>query len=180
MRGFWQRSRERLGMSDDDIELLQQLIGHGGKQAFSLVPMALGKVISEKQWQAHRDKQGNQFPTFEAFVVHPLWWGLETTIAELEAFCRKRPDIRSLILQEMEPGRGHLQDEKGRFVHSDNVTMARGNSALYTIKRLKRDRPDLFQQVLGGNLSANAAAKEAGWRKPPMTHCPHCGKKLRG
>jgi hypothetical protein len=39
----------------------------------------------------------------------------------------------------MEPGREHAHDEKGRFIHSDNVTMARGNSALYTLKRLKRD-----------------------------------------
>jgi hypothetical protein len=81
----------------DDVELLQQLIGHGGEQAFSLVPMALGKVIAEKQWRVRRDQRGKEFPTFEAFVVHPLWWGLETTIAELETFCRKPPDVRNLI-----------------------------------------------------------------------------------
>jgi hypothetical protein len=38
---------------------------------------------------------------------------------------------------------GH--DEKGRFTRSDNVTTARGTSALYTLKRLKREQPDLFQ-----------------------------------
>ena len=37
-----------------------------------------------------------------------------------------------------------------------------GNTATYTAKRLKRDRPDLFQQVLDGKLSVNAA----GFRKP--------------
>jgi hypothetical protein len=40
---------------------------------------------------------------------------------------------------------------------------------LYTLKRLKRDRPDLFHLVIGGEISANAAAKEAGWRKQPST-----------
>jgi hypothetical protein len=48
---------------------------------------------------------------------------------------------------------------------SDNVTSFRGTSVLYTLKRLKRDRPDLFQQVIGGKLSANAAAIQAGFRK---------------
>ena len=41
----------------------------------------------------------------------------------------------------------------------------RGNSADYTRKRLKRDRPDLLERVAEGELSANVAAIEAGFRK---------------
>ncbi len=48
----------------------------------------------------------------------------------------------------------------------DNVTPAqKGNSKSYTLSRLERDRPDLFERVCGGELSANAAAIEAGFRK---------------
>jgi len=54
-------------------------------------------------------------------------------------------------------------DEKGRFSRSSNTTTGRGSS--YLLARLKRDRPDLAQRVIDGNLSANAAAIEAGIRK---------------
>ena len=165
-------------MNDDDIELLQQLLMHGGTQAFELVPLALKKVIIEKQWQRYKGKHGNPFNSFEAFVRHPLWQGLETTIDDLRVYCRKQPTIQKLILGAMEPGRGGQRGstKEERANRSDNITPTkRGTSAIYTLKRLKRDRPDLFQQVLGGDLSANAAAIEAGFRKKPKHRCPNCG-----
>lgn len=38
-----------------------------------------------------------------------------------------------------------------------------------TVARLKRDNPDLAERVIRGELSANAAAIEAGFRKPTWT-----------
>jgi len=40
-----------------------------------------------------------------------------------------------------------------------------GTSAAYTVARLQRDEPALYGRVQRGELSANAAAIEAGWRK---------------
>jgi hypothetical protein len=58
------------------------------------------------------------------------------------------------------PGRGHKT--------GDNITrFTRGTSAAYLVARLKRDAPDLAAKVASGELSANAAAIEAGFRKPP-------------
>ena len=42
-----------------------------------------------------------------------------------------------------------------------------GRGVTYTLRRLKRDRPDLLKRVVSGELSANAAAVEAGFRKRP-------------
>lgn len=42
----------------------------------------------------------------------------------------------------------------------------RGNSLSYTIRRLKSEYPELYQRVVAGELSANAAAREAGIRRP--------------
>jgi hypothetical protein len=39
-----------------------------------------------------------------------------------------------------------------------------GSDTSYTLARLKRDRPDLLDRVKSGELSANAAAIEAGFR----------------
>ena len=57
-------------------------------------------------------------------------------------------------------------------VNNDNViidtklnTQKQGNSRAYTLNRLSREAPELFEKVLNKELSANAAAIEAGFRK---------------
>ena len=42
-----------------------------------------------------------------------------------------------------------------------------GRGVTYILKRLKRDRPDLLKRVVSGEISANAAALAAGFRKTP-------------
>jgi len=60
---------------------------------------------------------------------------------------------------------------QGRPNKGNNITFiptednARGTSREYTVRRLKRDRPDLAAMVIGGAMSANAAAIEAGFRR---------------
>jgi hypothetical protein len=167
-------------MAEDNIESLQQLIMHGGTQAFSLIPAGLKKVILEEQWRSRTDKDGKPFATFEAFVKHRLWQGLETTIDELKLYCRKQPEVERLILKEMDDGATLAEeprDEKGRYRRSNTTT---GRGATYLAKRLKRDRPDLFQQVLDRKLSVNAATIKAGFRKQstPLAHAMKAVSKL--
>ena len=66
-------------------------------------------------------------------------------------------------------GANYSPEAKG-FARSDNVTSdERGNSETYTIRRLCRDRPDLAEQVERGELTANQAAIEAGFRRRSMS-----------
>ena len=44
-----------------------------------------------------------------------------------------------------------------------------GTSLSYTLRRLKSEYPELYQRVVAGDLSANAAAREAGIRRPTTT-----------
>lgn len=154
----------------DDVELLQQQIMHGGERAFEGVPLMLRKVILEKQWVGRTDKDGKSFTSFEAFATHRLWQGLETTIADLRVFCRKHPEIERLVMAEVEAQPTHAdagaKGGRGKKASSNATGFTQERGATYTLKRLKRDRPDLFQQVLDGELSANKAAIEAGFRKP--------------
>jgi hypothetical protein len=55
----------------------------------------------------------------------------------------------------------HGGDRQG----SNPILATRGRD--YTLARLHRDRPDLANRVESGELSANAAAIEAGFRKKP-------------
>ena len=60
----------------------------------------------------------------------------------------------------------HGGDRKSTLYHNvDFPTEQQGTSADYTIRRLKRDAPDLAEQVIRGELTPNAAAIVAGFRK---------------
>lgn len=52
----------------------------------------------------------------------------------------------------------------------DNVTIKpqRGNSRAYTVDRLSRDAPELYEAVKRREMSPYAAAIEAGFRKRPQ------------
>ena len=158
-------------MPHDSINHLQQQMEEGGTKAFDIVPTILRKVINKRLWADRLDKDGKPFTSFEAFAKHRLWQGLETTIEELRVYCRKNPEVDKTT-----HGRGRRRRDAGR--HSYNITdgSARGTNPTYTLRRLKRDRPDLAQKVIDGDMSANAAAIEAGFRK--RRRCPHCGGEL--
>lgn len=50
----------------------------------------------------------------------------------------------------------------------DNVNKVErptGNSQSYAFRKLRKDRPDLLEQVLNGELKTNAAMEQAGFRK---------------
>ena len=60
------------------------------------------------------------------------------------------------------------KDESG--VNNINTSEPpKGTSEAYTLNRLRRDAPELFEQVKQGELSPNAAAIQAGFRKPTRT-----------
>lgn len=148
------------------IQSLQQAIGHGGEQVFDVVPIVLRRVLEDRLWAERKDRSGQPFRSFEAFATHILWQGLETSISELLLYCRKHPEVAALIRHEVEAAEERLRGKDGRFLHNDSVKMEGGNAATYALRRLKRDRPDLAEKVVAGEMSANAAAIEAGFRKP--------------
>jgi hypothetical protein len=147
----------------DRIRRLQQNMSDGGERAFSLVPMMLKNVIEEEQWKQCSDRHGNPFTSFEAFVTHQLWEGLESSVDDLKVFCRKRDDVRQLIDEAVGAAPAHVG--RGHPNSFDIIKPIGGTNPTYILKRLKRDRPDLADKVVRGELSAHAAAIEAGFRK---------------
>ncbi len=81
-------------------------------------------------------------------------------------------------------GKGH----KEAIVNHNNVMndketkASQGNSIEYTLRRLRKDHPELHEKVLADELSPHAAAIEAGFRKKTMTITVDVGaiaRKLR-
>lgn len=166
-------------MPPPDVVTLQQLMREGGVKAWSLIPAALANVIKEKQWASCPDKNGVPFVSFEAFVQHRLWQGLESSFDELTIYCRKKPEVLKLIKDEMAPATEHGGDHKSDQARITLLKTPHNDTAHGVLRRLKRDHPELAEQVVAGELSANAAAIEAGFRKKPRKCCPNCGHEWR-
>lgn len=74
-------------------------------------------------------------------------------------------DMRRVVRDELHEKIGKHGGDRTETRQGNNITLKqRGTSEDYTIRRLRRDRPDLADRVIAGELSANAAAIEAGFR----------------
>ena len=76
---------------------------------------------------------------------------MECSIDDLCAYCRKKPEVRELIDSNVDALAAHGEIGNGRRVDNVNSTTG-GNGAIYTLKRLKRDAPKLFERVVSGKL----------------------------
>lgn len=101
---------------------------------------------------------------FAKFITAHPFAGLGADLATVRALCEGDADAERAIDRALVP----LPKHGGN--HQDNNVMLppaeqQGNSREYTLRRLKRDAPELAEMVISGELSANAAAIEAGFRK---------------
>jgi len=129
------------------------------------VPRSVKRVIETEAWRK-REHRGRVFEhaTFLDFVTTSPLAGCGWKPEKVEALLKDEPEVLALWRKATTGHRG-----KPRKENSSNRTIkpTRGTTRAYTLDRLKREQPDLFDRVCAGELTANAAAIEAGWRKPP-------------
>jgi len=68
------------------------------------------------------------------------------------------------------PKRGEKREQKiqgGRQNNESTLKSGEKNTKTHWLRRLDRDHPGLAARVRAGELTANAAATELGWRRPP-------------
>jgi len=156
-------------MQLDIVRETQQILGKGEGNLMSVLPTAIKRLIQDRAWEGRIKKVGLEsveVKDFEDLVTTKLPYGLETTISDLIHYCRKEPEVQTMIKAEIgeagkQGGTGANQYSKER-----NTQLAtEGQTANRNLKRLKRDRPDLAEEVIAGRISANAAAIQAGFRK---------------
>jgi hypothetical protein len=129
------------------------------------VPRSIKRVIETEAWR-EREHRGRVFKhtTFLDFITTKPLAGCGWSPEKVAALLKDEPEVLRMWREVTKVGQGRRTD----LVDIVNeVKPSKGNSRAYTLDRLKRDRPDLFDKVCAGELSANAAAIEAGWRKPP-------------
>jgi hypothetical protein len=132
-------------------------------------PVSIIRIIEEKAWEKrfHRG-QIIELPNLKALITErPIkGWGQDP--AKIEAVIKDNPEALAMFREAMVEKHGGVRKSEQVNIKNDNVILAlpeQGNSKAYTVSRLKNNRPDLFEKVVSGELSANAAAIQAGFRK---------------
>ena len=150
---------ERAQLCSSTIQCLNRVNG-----SLSSFPGLLKKIIVNRAWERRQVKQGGRIIELkslsELITLKPVeGWGEDPK--KVEAVIKDDPEVLAMYREAMKQ-QGERKDL------SDNVTEVSGptgNSKAYTLSRLKRQTPELFKAVCDGEMSANAAAIKAGFRK---------------
>lgn len=155
----------------------------GGTLGLSEMPRLIKEVIFDRTWEGWEDIETHtkySQPDFHSFVTTPVLEGLGATVDQIKALCEKDREALDLIDQELtrKPGApvGNQFASKEEKTNHDNVMnslsdtkASQGNSIEYTLRRLRKDHPELHEKVLANEMSPNKAAIEAGFRKHTIT-----------
>lgn len=135
-----------------------------GETSLSTFPKLLRRIIDERAWESRRvpGKGIVTMGSLRELVTTPPITGWGEDPAKIEAVIRDDAEVLAMWRESMKPGQGRRTDLV------DNVTQVqkpKGNSRSYAVSRLQREAPELFAKVAAGEISANAAAIKAGFRK---------------
>jgi hypothetical protein len=144
-----------------------------GRHGLTSIRAGICTLVRERAWQEFVIPQTGEVvryedDQFEDFVKDPPFRGLNTTVETIAAFCTGDKQATAALARATGSVALPTNGAIGRGRNSFDTVKASGrggNDRIYTLRRLKRDRPDLFALVLDGTLSANAAAIEAGFRQ---------------
>ncbi len=128
-------------------------------------------MIRHEGWRTLEDRRGRVFSSFADFCKErePYGLGHDPDLIDAIKGAKNGTSVGRALGE-------HGGDRKSEAVKTVDYNQADdckvdltkfGNSAAYTLARLDRDAPELAERVRKGELSANAAAIEAGFRKKP-------------
>jgi hypothetical protein len=127
---------------------------------------ALGEVLEGGYWREFESGGTGTRIKFERFEDFLDWCNFppKELIAVLDSH-----NEQALLAQVRAELGGELAEHgeigNGRKSRDSDATSTDDRSATYVVARLNRDRPDLAEKVMAGDISPNAAAVEAGFRR---------------
>lgn len=169
---------------DTYINALAQSLAEG--QSLANVPGLIKKIIKNEMWRervVHQTKQVAKYNRFLDFIQDYAPEGLHTKPDVLMKICQSYGDMEAVDLLAQasagKPGGNNnpngLGGKSGKTLDIVNVDIINidkeikdrptGTSSAATMRRLAKDFPAFHEQVLAGELTPNAAAREAGFRR---------------
>lgn len=134
------------------------------------VPNLIKRVIKEDLWQVRtlpKTQEIIKFQTFEEFLQTSPPEGLGTNLKTIQKLCHE--DIETIdLIEQVRTKRfqgGDRRSERFKDGNTNFEIKETKNTKSYALKRLRKERPDLHQQVLEGKLSVNQAMIQAKYRQ---------------
>lgn len=146
-----------------------------GEHGLSAVPGHIKKIIEEDMWQdriVQATGERAQYDDFTEFIADSPPDGLGTDVDMLRRMCEESPEALRL-LREVVKSQGERTDLNDNIIEVNESET--GTSKDYTLDRLAREDAELYEQVVQGEMSANAAAIEAGFRTKTVSVPVHKG-----
>lgn len=156
-------------------------LGHAlrsGEHGLSTVPGLLKRVLAEESWREFITQRGEHvgpYAQFVEFVTTPPLKGLGATVRLIQKVVdaiedeAERAEVQNLLDRALQNPHG------GDRTKNNNVQLApapQGNAKDRALRKLRKDAPELLDEVLAGNLSAHAAMVKAGFRPLTITVRP--------
>ena len=162
------------------IAALGSAVAHGSENV-AQIPALLVQIVDDDRWRHFITKLGEEvtYTRFEDFAATPPTAGLGIKVEVLARLVQDDPAaVGALERATKNPdgapiGNKNAAKEK-TTVDNINSCLERherptGTSEAATVRRLRKDRPDLHAQYLANEISANAAAILAGFRPKTFT-----------
>jgi len=160
----------QLAVNGERVRDLGKAIGRG-ESGLAAVQALVRTIVRERAWQHFIIPETGESVSYAAdefarFVAAPPLAGLGEDPTALRRLCADDAAAVAALDEATQPVLRQGRPNKDNIVMF-SPTEQQGNARDYTLRRLKRDAPDLAAMVIAGVLSANAAAIEAGFRKRP-------------
>lgn len=172
------RQLSRVGiMSGDDAawKANQAVYSAAHADGDRLTP-ALAQVVESGFWRSfeHPGKGLQEFRTFETYCIEWIRFSAEAVLAILQAsqFKSAARTVKAELLLGLAPLNSNGTNRFAKDRLRNTKPTSDSDTADHVVQRLKRDNPQLAQQVINGTITANAAAIKAGHRKKRITMQP--------
>jgi hypothetical protein len=158
-----------------DAGLVVQSLGTAlkhGEGHLSNVPLLMKRLLREGLWREFVTPMGERvvYDRIEPFVVTPPTKGLGATVDLVTRILKS--DVEALDLWDQALQRSPGGDQRSERATIPNIVKDDapvGNTQAAALRKLRRDAPELHEQVIAGRLSAHAAMVEAGFRPRTLT-----------
>jgi hypothetical protein len=136
--------------------------------SLSNFPGLMKEIIETKAWE-RREWRGKVFelPSLLDLITRKPLEGWGEDPEKVEALIESDPEVLSMWRKETTRANHRPLKSNDNIITSSKAKQGTGKA--YTLDRLSKENPDLYQSVVNGELSANAAAIAAGWRKKTVT-----------
>jgi hypothetical protein len=139
-----------------------------GEHTLTVLPELIRQLLEEEAWKEFETKMGKHvvYSEFEEFVLTPPLSGLGANIRLVRRLVSDDPVTLDLLDQAMQkPPGGDKRSAEAReniirVIHPNDIEEKQDRSGKL-IRRLRKDFPELHEQVLRGEKTETAAAVEA-------------------